>query len=116
MAKSLVVDSDGHVLEPADMWERYLEPKFRDRAIRIRVDRKGFEYVEIDGRKSPFLRGGTLASAGGAYQDPREVMTPGKLTYEEGCRRTPGAVDPHSRLRELDEEGIDVAILYPTIG
>ena len=64
MAKSLVVDSDGHVLEPADMWERYLEPKFKDRAIRIRVDSKGYEYVEIDGRKSPFLRGGTLASAG----------------------------------------------------
>ena len=36
MAKSMVVDSDGHVLEPADMWERYLEPKYRERAIRIR--------------------------------------------------------------------------------
>ena len=43
-------------------------------------------------------------------------MTPGRVTYEEGCRRTPGAVDPHIRLQELDEEGIDVAILYPTIG
>lgn len=116
MAKSLVVDSDGHILEPADMWERYLEPKFKDRAIRIRVDSKGYEYVEIDGRKSPFLRGGTLASAGGAYQDPREIMTPGRVTYEEGCRRTPGAVDPHIRLKELDAEGVDAAILYPTIG
>ena len=116
MAKSLVVDSDGHILEPADMWERYLEPKFKDRAIRIRVDSKGYEYVEIDGRKSPFLRGGTLASAGGAYQDPREIMTPGRVTYEEGCRRTPGAVDPHIRLKELDSRGGRAAILYPTIG
>lgn len=64
MAKSLVVDSDGHILEPADMWERYLEPEYRDRAIRIKVDSKGHEYVEIAGRKSPFLRGGTLGSAG----------------------------------------------------
>ncbi|HVA43172.1 MAG TPA: hypothetical protein VNF50_06800 [Acidimicrobiales bacterium] len=31
---SLVIDADSHVLEPADLWERYLEPRYRDRAIR----------------------------------------------------------------------------------
>jgi hypothetical protein len=41
MAKPLVVDADGHdadghVLEPPDLWERYLEPKYRDRAICIK--------------------------------------------------------------------------------
>ena len=25
------VDADGHVLEPPDLWERYLEARFRDR-------------------------------------------------------------------------------------
>jgi uncharacterized protein len=116
MAKSAVVDADGHVLEPADMWERYLEPKFRDRAIRLGVDKRGFEYVEIDRRKSGVLRGGALGGLGGAYQDMREVMTPGRVTYAECCRRTPGAVDPKLRIKELDAEGIDIAILYPTIG
>jgi len=24
MSKSLVVDADGHILEPPDLWERYL--------------------------------------------------------------------------------------------
>ena len=24
------VDGDGHVLEPPDLWERYLEPRYRD--------------------------------------------------------------------------------------
>ena len=116
MAKPLVVDADGHVLEPADLWERYLEPRFKDRAIRIRLDSKGLEFVEIDRRKSAFLRGGTLGGLGGAYQDQRELMTPGKVTYAECCRRTPGAIDPHARIKEMDAEGIDVAILYPTIG
>jgi len=32
---ALVVDADSHVLEPADLWETYLEPPYRDRAIRI---------------------------------------------------------------------------------
>ena len=25
------VDADGHILEPVDLWERYLEPQYRDR-------------------------------------------------------------------------------------
>ena len=29
------VDADGHILEPPDLWERYLEPKHRDRALRF---------------------------------------------------------------------------------
>ena len=32
------VDGDGHVLEPPDLWQRYLEPAFRDRAPTIRLD------------------------------------------------------------------------------
>ncbi|HXN84710.1 MAG TPA: hypothetical protein VN867_01510, partial [Candidatus Binataceae bacterium] len=67
MAKQTVVDSDGHILEPADLWEKYLEPKYRDRAIRLREDERGLEYFEIDRKKSMMLRGGTLASLGGAY-------------------------------------------------
>lgn len=31
----LIIDGDSHVLEPPDLWDRYLEPEFRSRAIRI---------------------------------------------------------------------------------
>jgi predicted TIM-barrel fold metal-dependent hydrolase len=116
MAKQTVVDSDGHILEPPDLWEKYLEPKYRDRAIRLRHDRRGWEYFEIAGEMSRTLRGGALGALGGAYQDPRELLTPGKLTYWEVAQRTPGAIDPDARVREMDAEGIDAAILYPTIG
>ena len=27
-----VLDSDMHVMEPPDLWERYIDPAFRDRA------------------------------------------------------------------------------------
>ena len=39
-----VVDADGHVLEPADTWLKYLDPQYRDRAIRI---------VQADARGAP---------------------------------------------------------------
>jgi hypothetical protein len=29
------VDADGHVYEPANLWEDYLEAKYKDRAIRV---------------------------------------------------------------------------------
>ena len=31
-----IVDADGHVCEPADLWERNLPERFRDRGIRLR--------------------------------------------------------------------------------
>ena len=41
-----VIDADGHILEAPDLWEKYLEPKYRDRAVRIRKDDNGLEYLE----------------------------------------------------------------------
>ena len=61
----LVIDCDGHILEPPDLWERYLEPEYRDRALRIRVGDDGFERLLIDGRPSTIARPGQLATLGG---------------------------------------------------
>ena len=46
------VDADGHILEPPDLWERYLEPRYRDRALRFVLDADGLEELEIGGRRS----------------------------------------------------------------
>ena len=46
-----VVDADGHILEPLDLWERYIDPAFRDRAPRI-VKTTGKERLIVDGRTS----------------------------------------------------------------
>ena len=116
MSKSLVVDADGHILEPPDLWERYLEPKHRERAMRIKTGQRGWEYLEIDGNVSRLVRGGVMGALGGAYQDPRELLTPGKVKYWEGAKRTPGAIDPDASVREMDAQGIDATVLYPTIG
>ena len=40
-----IIDADGHVLEPADLWEHYLEARYRDLgpdfyASRINRDKK----------------------------------------------------------------------------
>ena len=35
------VDADGHILEPPDLWETYIDPKYRDRALRFVLDEHG---------------------------------------------------------------------------
>ena len=63
-----VVDADGHVLEPADTWLKYLEPAYRDRAIRIAQDEQGYEVLLIDGQPLKTLRG-QLGALGGIEMD-----------------------------------------------
>ena len=109
----VTVDADGHVLEPRDTWQRYLEPAFRDRAIRIERDADGVEVLLIDGRSHQGLRG-RLGALGGIGMESADLMTVGQRSYEDGC--PPGGYDPHARLRVMDDERIDVALLYPTIG
>ena len=46
------VDADGHILEPPDLWEAYLEPEYRHRALRIVMDENGLDELEIDGARS----------------------------------------------------------------
>jgi predicted TIM-barrel fold metal-dependent hydrolase len=111
--KLVTVDADGHVLEPRDTWQRYLEPDLRDRAIRIERDADGVEVLLVDGRSHLGLRG-RLGALGGIGMDSADLMTVGQRSYEDGC--PPGGYDPQARLRVMDGERIDIALLYPTIG
>jgi predicted TIM-barrel fold metal-dependent hydrolase len=116
-AHLLTVDADGHVLEPADTWQRYIDPKFRDRALRIGIDADGFENLFIDGRPTLMLKGRLGALGGIEARTPAEKLAfqiPGHRTYQDGA--PPGGYDPRARLAVMDAEGIDKVLLYPTIG
>ncbi len=108
-----VIDADGHVLEPADTWLKYLDPRDRDRAIRIARDDQGYEVLLIDGQPLKTLRG-QLGALGGIDMDTAKLLSRGQITYAEGS--PPGSYDPAARISVMDEEGIDAVLLYPTIG
>ncbi len=109
------VDADGHILEPPDLWERYLEPRYRDRALRFVLDEDGLEELEIGGARSRMSRRG-FPSTLGAMGDPdlRAMQKDPARTY---LREAPyGSMDPKERLDLLDAEGIDAVVLYTTVG
>ncbi len=107
------VDADGHLLEPRDVWQRYLEPNLRDRAIRIERDADGVECLLVDGRSHEAMRG-RLGALGGIGMDSADLITVGERSYEDGCPL--GGYDPAARLKVMDDERIDIVLLYPTIG
>ena len=104
-----VIDCDSHVMEPADLWQRYLEPKFRDRAIRIEVE-DGVEKLVI-GERVVLER--VLAALGGAHRERTELFS-GRLKYADGC--PDASYEPHARAELLDGWGVDRGVLFPTIG
>ena len=109
------VDADGHILEPPDLWETYIDPQYRERALRITVDENGLEELEIDGRRSTMSRRGFPATLGAmGAPDLADIQKNPRRTY---LRESPyGAMDPAERLALLDAEVLDAVILYTTVG
>ena len=54
-----VIDSDAHHHEPMDMWDRYLEPDFRDRVPKVIGMRRNFYVYAHDDKLSPVLDAGS---------------------------------------------------------
>lgn len=106
------IDADGHVLEPATLWEDHLESRYRDRAMRIQVDEHGLEYLELDGRPSKRTNQGSLGLMG-AMGDLEARPGPDRRYMDH----VPfGAMDPKERIALLDQENLEKTVLYPTIG
>ena len=113
LAYDNVVDADGHILEPPDLWERYIDPPLRDRALRLTVhgDR---EVIEIGGKPSRFLTPRGLNIFGGMGKEGEELQA---LTTVDYLANAPfGSTDPKERVALLDREGLAEAILYPSLG
>ena len=110
-----VIDADGHVLEPPDLWLNYIEPKFREFAPRLVTNAEGAEILFIGDREmtdnGPNRRRVKVGATGaiGAREGSVSVL----IKYAEG---RPGGFDPYARIVDMDAEGIDAAFLYPSLG
>ncbi|MEY2471017.1 MAG: uncharacterized protein QOK28_346 [Actinomycetota bacterium] len=109
------VDADGHILEPSNLWENYIDPKFRDVALRVVKDENGLDELQINGQRSRMSRKGfpsTLAAMG--RPDLGKMMFDPEVTYDNHAPAA--ATDAKERLKYLDQEHIDAAVIYTTTG
>ena len=96
----LVVDADGHVNEgDVDLASR-LPEKWRSQAPIRLTDNQGYPRILLEGRIWPTAQG------------PGPGVT-GPFT-EKARKSRPSMTDPAERLKDMDLEGIDVAVIFGT--
>ena len=111
MTKPFIVDMDSHVMEPPDLWDNYLESKYKNRSITIKKNSEGLEELIVDNQ---VLLAGRLAVLGGVDHDAMDLFAHPEVPYMEGC--PPASYDTTARLRLLDQWGVDAGVVFPTIG
>ncbi len=110
MRKTDVVDADGHILEPVDLWAQYLEEReLLPLAPTFYIDDAGVQQFKLEGVTHPR---GVLGMGGRNAGRPVSPATADQRWEDQH----PGGFDPHKRVADLDLEGIDVAVLFPTVG
>src|SRR5262249_50646185 len=101
MAADLVVDADGHVFEPETELARWLPAAWAHRApVPITTD-NGQPRLIIEGRMT-------------AKADGLGPSVAGPFAPHVNTKGRPGERDPRARLPDMDQEGIDVAIIFGT--
>ena len=106
------VDADGHILEPDWLWTQYLEAAYQDKAMGIRTDEDGFEYLQLDAKPSRRTVKGSLGLLGAMGE--LDLRPSPQRRYMDNLPF--GASDPAERVELLDQENLEAALLYPTIG
>jgi predicted TIM-barrel fold metal-dependent hydrolase len=102
-----VMDSDMHIMEPPDLWQRYIDPEFRDQAP-VGLTSVNFRELRtvLPGRESVPAQPNRINDSGHHFDRLQEV-------YRDHAQRGWTA---DCQLEAMDTEGIDVAVLFPTRG
>jgi predicted TIM-barrel fold metal-dependent hydrolase len=102
------IDSDGHILEPPTGMQDFAPAEYRDRIWHVERDGDGAEWMVYNGERAPMTG---LAGTAGFSDEKVEQVLKGEIQYSE---TRPAAWTADLRLRDLDADGIDVSVLYPT--
>ncbi len=105
MPTNRIVDADTHILEPRDIWTTWLPRQYQDRAPQLVKDHEGGDAWLFAGSTEPDPIGLT-ATPGRPFDQFRWTG----VTYDEA---RPGCYDGAQRLKDMDLDGIDVALVFP---
>jgi predicted TIM-barrel fold metal-dependent hydrolase len=111
MSRYRVISADAHVLEPKDIWDKWLPQRYQDKAPKLVKDEDGGDAWLHAGNAQPDPIG-LVSTPGMAWDDFRWTG----ITYEDARA---GCYDGKERLRDMDLDGVDAEILFPpqrTIG
>jgi predicted TIM-barrel fold metal-dependent hydrolase len=108
MATYRIISSDSHVFEPPDLWTSRVAPVFRERAPHW-VQAGGNDQLIVDGQKVGTV--GLISQAGRRFEAPEAITFEGQLAQVR-----PGGWDPDEHVKDMELDGIDGGVLYPSNG
>ena len=110
------VDCDMHIMEPPDLFDKYLDPEFKHR-VTSSVRRVEWRSTGMRGRPLWYFDGTPTSNDGNISQYNR---IRGPLVSERANTNVMFAVergyDAESQVMGMAMEGIDIAVLFPTAG
>jgi uncharacterized protein len=104
-----IIDTDAHMMEPEWMWERYTEDTYKSRAPKIGIipesQRRGFM---VEGESFVREKGKYPMAAPAFFAAVKKAM-------ERFERAAKTGFSAQTRLEDMDAQGVDVQVLYPTV-
>ncbi len=106
----VICDSDLHVMEPPDLWERYIEPAYAHAAPR------GLSEIRRDMRVK--VKNHVMLRLGSVRPQRVEGRKTGWREEHDDVYAASEAAgwDAVSQVAAMDAEGLDMAVLYPSRG
>lgn len=104
-----VISADNHLIDPKDLYVERLPKEFRDRAPRVLRGPDGGDGWSFDG--GPPSRTFGLEAVAGQPDHNGEYKATG-MTWDEIM---PGNYDGAAHLADMDRDGIDGAVVYPSL-
>ena len=110
MAGYRIISSDSHVVEPDDLWNNRIEPEFKDKAPRIVVAEDGGHWWHVEGKN-------LLPIAFAGAQTGKRFENPENLSFTDTFENVRlGGYIPEEAIKDMDIDGVDVEIVYPSLG
>ena len=108
MADYRVISSDNHVHEPPDLWLSRADSKFKDRVPKLVREEDG-DWWYCDNHRVIGIGAGS--QTGMRFEEHQNLV----LTRTQDDVRLGGYI-PEEHIKDMDIDGVDVSIVYPTVG
>src|SRR5437870_5325386 len=105
-----IVDTDCHNMEPEWLWERYIDDAYKSQAPKMgRAPDSNRRTFLVEGDSFVREKGKYPMAAPAFFEAVKKAMQRFDKASKQGF-------SAQSRLADMDEQGVDVQILYPTYG
>lgn len=102
-----VISTDDHIIEPGRLFDGRLPKEFSDRTPKLVEGTDGAAW-HVPGTPKPIEMSGLSTAAGQKVEE----FSPKSKTFDQ---MRPGCYDPRERMNDMDIDGIDAQVTFPTL-